>query len=219
MESESFYFLYYLLYKNFRNWWWKKNTEKTKTKKRWRHKIWMNFLSKIYVLKFWITKIRFKLPFLSGFDGGQRQWFIMEIFDQISGVLQANVSSKLPIFTVGGLDAGKLLKINIYAANVKGKSEAVLLEGFTLKAAEKQTGTYWSKWVRANDHDPTGNVLSSNTWAKISYFWKSNINLIYYVVSSGYVIQRQRVSDSNLSTKMISMSFHYNALKFDSWHM
>lgn len=83
-----------------------------------------------------------KVFFLSGFDGGQRQWFIMEIFDQISGMLQANVSSKLPIFTVGGLDAGKLLKINIYAANVKGKSEAVLLEGFTLKAAEKQTGTY-----------------------------------------------------------------------------
>lgn len=97
----------------------------------------MNFLPKIYECIYDL-----KVFFLSGFDGGQRQWFIMEIFDQISGMLQANVSSKLPIFTVGGLDAGKLLKINIYAANVKGKSEAVLLEGFTLKAAEKQTGTY-----------------------------------------------------------------------------
>lgn len=28
----------------------------------------------------------------------------------------------------------------VYAANVKGRSEAILLEGFTLKIAEKQTG-------------------------------------------------------------------------------
>jgi hypothetical protein len=64
----------------------------------------------------------------------------MEIFDQPTGVLQANLSSKLPIFTVGGLGAGKLLKIYIYAVNMRGKSDAILLEAFTLKAAEKQTG-------------------------------------------------------------------------------
>lgn len=79
--------------------------------------------------------------YVKGFDGGgQGQIFIMETFDQHTGVLQANVSSKYPIFNVGGLDAGKLLKILIYAANVKGKSEAVTLEAYTLKAAEKQTG-------------------------------------------------------------------------------
>ncbi|KAG4069528.1 hypothetical protein HA402_006894, partial [Bradysia odoriphaga] len=78
-----------------------------------------------------------------GFDGGgQGQIFIMETFDQHTGVLQANVSSKYPIFNVGGLDAGKLLKILIYAANAKGKSEAVALEAYTLKVAEKQTGTH-----------------------------------------------------------------------------
>jgi hypothetical protein len=75
-----------------------------------------------------------------GFDGGQRQWFIMEIFDQQSNVLQANISSKYPVFTVNGLDSGKFLKIIIYAINVKGRSDSVLLEAFTLKAAEKQTG-------------------------------------------------------------------------------
>lgn len=78
--------------------------------------------------------------FQIGFDGGQRQWFIMEIFDQQTNMLQANISSKYPVFTVGGLDAGKLLKIIIYAINVKGRSESVLLEAFTLKTAEKQTG-------------------------------------------------------------------------------
>lgn len=66
----------------------------------------------------------------------------MEIFDQQSGNLQANVSSKLPIFTVGGLDAGRLLKIHIYSVNLKGHSDFVMVEAFTLKAAEKQTGIY-----------------------------------------------------------------------------
>lgn len=41
---------------------------------------------------------------------------------------------------MSGLDPGKELKMVIYAANSKGRSDPVLLEGFTLKVAEKQTG-------------------------------------------------------------------------------
>ncbi|XP_035783692.1 hemicentin-1-like [Anopheles albimanus] len=77
-----------------------------------------------------------------GFDGGQRQWFVMEIYDQQSHMLLANVSSKVPIFTVNGLDAGLLLKIVIYATNMRGRSEPILLQAYTLKAAEKQTGPH-----------------------------------------------------------------------------
>uniref|UniRef100_A0A182KBT1 Uncharacterized protein n=1 Tax=Anopheles christyi TaxID=43041 RepID=A0A182KBT1_9DIPT len=73
------------------------------------------------------------------FDGGQRQWFVMEIYDLQTHALLANVSSKLPIFTVNGLDAGLLLKIVIYATNMRGRSEPILLQAYTLKAAEKQT--------------------------------------------------------------------------------
>lgn len=76
----------------------------------------------------------------TGFDGGQRQWFIMEIFDQQTNGVQANISSKYAVFTVNGLESGKLLKIVIYAVNIKGRSEAIQLESFTLKEAEKQTG-------------------------------------------------------------------------------
>lgn len=64
----------------------------------------------------------------------------MEIFEEDTGILQANVSSRSANLSANDLDAGKLLKIFIYAANVKGRSEAVTLEGFTLKPAEKQTG-------------------------------------------------------------------------------
>ncbi|XP_060523485.1 nephrin isoform X2 [Cylas formicarius] len=74
-----------------------------------------------------------------GFDGGQMQHFQLEVYDRKTGVLQSNVSATIPLFIVSGLDPGKELKIVVYAANSKGRSEPALLEGFTLKAAEKQT--------------------------------------------------------------------------------
>lgn len=82
----------------------------------------------------------------TGFDGGQRQWFAMEIFDQQTGMLQANVSSSSPLFDVNGLDAGRLLTIRIFSANIRGRSEPVVLEAFTLKVAEKQTGKSQSEY-------------------------------------------------------------------------
>nr|CAD7393816.1 unnamed protein product [Timema cristinae] len=78
---------------------------------------------------------------MEAFDGGQPQFFLLEVFDLQTGLLQANVTSKFPEFTVSGLGAGMVLKMLVYAANSKGKSDPTLLEGFTLKVAEKQTGT------------------------------------------------------------------------------
>ncbi|XP_044729168.1 nephrin-like [Chrysoperla carnea] len=79
---------------------------------------------------------------IEGFNGGQQQSFMVEVFDQQNDILQANITgSNIPIFTVNGLGAGKILKILVYAVNSKGRSEPVLLEGFTLKIAEKQTGS------------------------------------------------------------------------------
>ncbi|XP_019764544.2 nephrin [Dendroctonus ponderosae] len=74
-----------------------------------------------------------------GFDGGQPQYFRLEVYDRKTGLIQANVSAKFPLFIVSGLDPGTELKMVIYAANSKGRSDPVLLEGFTLKVAEKQT--------------------------------------------------------------------------------
>ncbi|XP_048266609.1 synaptogenesis protein syg-2 isoform X8 [Bombus terrestris] len=76
-----------------------------------------------------------------GFDGGQPQHFLLEVFDQHTGVLQANITSEEnAVFTVHGLQSGKILNMVLYAVNAKGRSEPTLLEGFTLKIAEKQTG-------------------------------------------------------------------------------
>ncbi|XP_046838237.1 synaptogenesis protein syg-2-like isoform X3 [Vespa crabro] len=75
----------------------------------------------------------------AGFDGGQPQHFFLEVFDQETGILQANVTRDNPQFTVQGLEPGKVLNMILYAVNAKGRSELILLEGFTLKVAEKQT--------------------------------------------------------------------------------
>jgi len=79
---------------------------------------------------------------LPGFDGGQVQKFILEVYDQQTGVLQANVTSPISHFVVDGLMAGRTLFMSIYAANTRGRSESANLEGFTLKKAEKQTGKF-----------------------------------------------------------------------------
>lgn len=84
--------------------------------------------------------MKLKLFLFIGFDGGLRQWFLLEIFDQQTATLQANISSKYPVLSVNGLDSGRFFKIFVYAVNLRGRSEAVVLEGYTLKAAEKQTG-------------------------------------------------------------------------------
>lgn len=76
----------------------------------------------------------------AGFDGGQPQHFFLEVFDQETGLLRANETSDNPQFTVKGLEPGKVLNMILYAVNAKGRSELILLEGFTLKVAEKQTG-------------------------------------------------------------------------------
>ncbi|XP_076667647.1 nephrin isoform X2 [Andrena cerasifolii] len=78
----------------------------------------------------------------AGFDGGQPQHFLLELFDQHTGKLQASIISKENVaFTVHDLESGKVLNMALYAVNAKGRSEPTILEGFTLKAAEKQTGT------------------------------------------------------------------------------
>ncbi|GJQ65919.1 hypothetical protein Trydic_g4019 [Trypoxylus dichotomus] len=75
----------------------------------------------------------------AGFNGGLQQEFIMEVYDAQSRKLVSNVTSRTPLFTVGGLESGLGFDIGLYAANKKGRSEAVRLQAFTLKSAEKHT--------------------------------------------------------------------------------
>lgn len=110
----------------------------------------------------------------AGFDGGQPQHFLLEVFDQHTGVLQANVTSREnAAFTVQGLEPGKVLNMILYAVNAKGKSEPTMLEGFTLKVAEKQTGKLCQKY------SPFSKVLElRKTWQKVPSTIGFNVKLI-----------------------------------------
>ncbi|XP_022914065.1 nephrin-like isoform X4 [Onthophagus taurus] len=76
-----------------------------------------------------------------GFDGGLHQEFIMEVYDASTKKLVSNVTSRIPIFTVGGLESGLSFEIGLYATNKKGHSDVVRLQAFTLKSAEKHTAS------------------------------------------------------------------------------
>lgn len=62
---------------------------------------------------------------------------MLELYDEEFGLLQANVSSRYPMFNIDGLEPDRAFKLLVYAANVKGRSSVVLLEANTLKAMEK----------------------------------------------------------------------------------
>lgn len=51
-----------------------------------------------------------------------------------------NRTSTIPVFNAEGLLPGLYLKIIVYAHNSKGRSDPVIIEGYTLKVAEKLTG-------------------------------------------------------------------------------
>lgn len=71
----------------------------------------------------------------------------MEIYDIKSGLIQANISSRHASFIVNGLSSGRLLRMAVYAVNARGASDRVVLEGYTLKAAEKQTGIFYKHLI------------------------------------------------------------------------
>jgi len=66
----------------------------------------------------------------------------MEVYDAVTQNLVTNVTSRIPAFTVNGLESGLGFDISLYATNAKGHSDPVSLHAYTSKAAEKRTGEF-----------------------------------------------------------------------------
>ncbi|XP_050301170.1 nephrin isoform X3 [Anthonomus grandis grandis] len=75
-----------------------------------------------------------------GFDGGLPQVFVMEVYESANRKLVSNVTSRVPLFIVTGLESGAAFDIALYAMNKKGRSTITHLPAFTLKA-EKHTAS------------------------------------------------------------------------------
>ncbi|XP_022245134.1 hemicentin-1-like isoform X2 [Limulus polyphemus] len=77
------------------------------------------------------------LECVEGDNGGLNANFILEVFSVGHGTLQANITSPVPMFLVKELPAGTALRLLVFAANPKGRSEPVVISATTLRPAEK----------------------------------------------------------------------------------
>ncbi|XP_061388560.1 uncharacterized protein LOC133323652, partial [Musca vetustissima] len=85
------------------------------------------------------TSTGFQIECLEGFDGGLQQDFIMEVYVNGTTRHPKIYKSKTPYFEVRGLIPGAGYNVFLVAHNSKGRSNATILQVYTLKDPEKQT--------------------------------------------------------------------------------
>ncbi|XP_037944821.1 uncharacterized protein LOC119677515 isoform X2 [Teleopsis dalmanni] len=85
------------------------------------------------------TSTGFQIECIEGFDGGLMQDFIMEVYVNGTTRHPKIYKSKTPYFEVRGLVPGVGYNVFLIAHNSKGRSNATILQVYTLKDPEKQT--------------------------------------------------------------------------------
>ncbi|XP_044317439.1 uncharacterized protein LOC108043645 isoform X4 [Drosophila rhopaloa] len=85
------------------------------------------------------TSTGFQIECIEGFDGGLQQDFIMEVHMNGTTRNPKISKSKRPYFEVSGLMPGMGYNVFLIAHNSKGRSNATILQVYTLKDPEKQT--------------------------------------------------------------------------------
>ncbi|XP_016957610.1 uncharacterized protein LOC108029676 isoform X3 [Drosophila biarmipes] len=85
------------------------------------------------------TSTGFQIECIEGFDGGLQQDFIMEVYMNGTTRHPKISKSKRPYFEVSGLMPGMGYNVFLIAHNSKGRSNATILQVYTLKDPEKQT--------------------------------------------------------------------------------
>ncbi|KPU75856.1 uncharacterized protein Dana_GF12266, isoform D [Drosophila ananassae] len=85
------------------------------------------------------TSTGFQIECIEGFDGGLQQDFIMEVYANGTTRYPKISKSKRPYFEVSGLVPGMGYNVFLLAHNSKGRSNATILQVYTLKDPEKQT--------------------------------------------------------------------------------
>ncbi|KMY95260.1 nephrin isoform X4 [Drosophila simulans] len=85
------------------------------------------------------TSTGFQIECIEGFNGGLQQDFIMEVYMNGTTRHPKISKSKRPYFEVSGLVPGMGYNVFLIANNSKGRSNATILQVYTLKDPEKQT--------------------------------------------------------------------------------
>ncbi|XP_045540703.1 nephrin [Papilio machaon] len=74
-----------------------------------------------------------------GYDGGVKQYFVLEIYDTETGYLLRNLTNESPTFEVTDLYSRSALTLSIKASNAKGSSDAFILTCSLIKYPERRT--------------------------------------------------------------------------------
>ncbi|XP_059611203.1 protein turtle [Phlebotomus argentipes] len=85
-----------------------------------------------------ISMSSFSVKCTEGFNGGLTQSFLIEIKEAQTEEVTANFTSPIPRFAVSSLFPGHVYSVNVWAFNVKGRSNSVSLQVAMLRLPEKQ---------------------------------------------------------------------------------
>lgn len=70
---------------------------------------------------------------------------MVEVKDMYLQDIKANVSSPIPRFTINNLQPGGLYSVHIFAFNIKGRSDPLVIQAAMLRLPEKrlENGKLW----------------------------------------------------------------------------
>ncbi|ODN02544.1 Nephrin, partial [Orchesella cincta] len=86
------------------------------------------------------TEDSLNIACVEGFDGGLPQHFVLEVIDFTAKKIKLNASSKMPSFSVEGMEPHVVFRFIVYSVNAKGRSEPFILDGITFRGVAKLTG-------------------------------------------------------------------------------
>ncbi|XP_067143539.1 neural cell adhesion molecule 2-like isoform X1 [Centruroides vittatus] len=76
---------------------------------------------------------------VEGYDGGLIQHFVMEIYDSSVQRIEGNMTSDIPVFVARHLPSSTSLVVIVYAVNMKGRSQGIVVKTSTLSPPESLT--------------------------------------------------------------------------------
>ncbi|KAL1513584.1 hypothetical protein ABEB36_002979 [Hypothenemus hampei] len=85
-----------------------------------------------------ISMNSFQIRCTEGFNGGLTQAFLLEIRESQTQEIKDNITSPVARFTVNNLESGAHYHAVVFAYNLKGRSEPVIMQASTLRLPEKQ---------------------------------------------------------------------------------
>ncbi|XP_055918673.1 uncharacterized protein LOC129950777 [Eupeodes corollae] len=134
------------------------------------------------------TSTGFQIECLEGFDGGLQQDFIMEVYVNGTTRHPRIYKSKTPFFEVRGLVPGAGYNVFLVAHNSKGRSNATILQVYTLKDPEKQTVVITFKKIPKDNAGENNDKNLSLAYAPVIEDIRPFLGILLGIVGSIFLV-------------------------------